>query len=373
MIRSLNFFNKVNSRPCVIFACIVCLMHVAECRDIKGRVTVDSTRPLANAIVRVQAKGESVITNTDGNGTFVLRDVNASSFVLSVMQGGRVLYRSILAADNVGTIDLSHSELDRLPKDFQPVAIWAPHQDDVFILEKTGRVLRWQEGRVEPITTVRQFATPTDINGSVHGSEVSILILCKSERNDSAVIYEYSQQGRKLHEWVTGLKGCCDVAILDLTRGAVYLLAARMGAIYRLDIGNGRIDEIAHMKNSSLTGMTFDETRQIFYTCDIEGRIYERALNGKQSTTFADVARPVGGVMFDQHTNRLYFVQNDRVRWFNLLVNGLKVPQELGSKIGRVRAFEIDDRGNVWVLHSDARVIQCFSSTGVPLRTISSE
>ena len=73
----------------------VCSVVAQPVPAIRGRVSVEGQQPLAGVVVRFEVRGQTVVTNTNKDGEFVVKGWRASQTLVSVLQGDRLLYRAI--------------------------------------------------------------------------------------------------------------------------------------------------------------------------------------------------------------------------------------------------------------------------------------
>ena len=85
---------------------LLVLAGVTYAADLSGRITVNASRPLKDAYVKIQTAGgaRTIVTRTDEAGRFSIPNLPNDKILLTVEKNGAVLYRAI------SKVESQHSE-----------------------------------------------------------------------------------------------------------------------------------------------------------------------------------------------------------------------------------------------------------------------
>jgi hypothetical protein len=77
-------------------------MQASHGANLAYRVTLNGSRPVADAYVTLQTRGaaKTIVTKTDQSGKFMVPGVNADKILMTIEKNGRVVYRGIHKVDS---------------------------------------------------------------------------------------------------------------------------------------------------------------------------------------------------------------------------------------------------------------------------------
>jgi DNA-binding beta-propeller fold protein YncE len=346
-----------------------------QCDELRGRVIVNFNRPLGNAIVKIQAPGETVVTNTDDIGDFSFQDVRPEHVVISVSQDGRLLYRAISSTKNAIAIDLIDPKLGELPADFSPIGLSAIRKDDILIVENNNRVLRFRNKQFELITMITGQAT--DISAGIIDNQETFWISIFHSA-DIHFISQYLANGRNARDFPTNLRGAFNALAVDDRSRVAYLLDGSRTLVSKLDLATGTITDIYQRYGAKgdqqLTHMTLDRKGRNLYVSDVGGGLYALDLDHRRLRSVAEGLGDIEALAVDSGLERLYCVAGSRILKLQLSGGRSKAIQFTAKgSVKNVKALAVDENGTLWVGDTGRRTLLSFSPDGALLATLASK
>jgi hypothetical protein len=286
-------FLTVNKKPSSRFLFVFLSLVPTHlwCAEVTGLITVNSSHPLSNAIVKLQAPGETIVTNTNEAGSFLFTNVKATTAVISVTQGGRLLYRAITALNKKLVIDLSDGMEASLPKDFHPAAMAGLVRGGVLIAETSGQVSRFQDGSFQSILRVGDDLTGVGA-ATINGSE-SFVIFGGRPGLPLRRMTQFSANGKivRVLPVPTGL-GPSGPLCLDGSSNIAYVSSLSSLSITSVNLETGHSEIVGELgpslQPSGVAAMSLDYKRNVLYLAGAQGGIFAFDVVKKKSTRIAN-------------------------------------------------------------------------------------
>lgn len=362
----------VNKKPLSTFLFVLlCLVPThLWCAEVTGVITVNSTHPLANAIVKLEARGETIVTNSNEAGLFLFTNVKATTAVISVTQDGRLLYRAITTLNKKLVIDLSEGMEASLPKDFYTAAMAGLVAGGVLIAETSGRVSRFQDGLFHFLLRVTDDLTGIGA-ATINGSEFFVIVGgCPGVPLSRMTQFSASGKIVRISSLPTGL-GPSGPVCLDGSSKIAYVSSRSSLLITSVNLETGQSKMVADIgtsfQPSGIAAMSLDYKRNVLYLARTVGGIFALDVVKKKTTRIADDSVRADCLAVDPASGRLYYGEGHKISKFD--VPNLSSPVEVFAEKGPLKsitAIAVDGTGAVWISDDGPIGLLSFTREGSP-------
>jgi hypothetical protein len=382
------------------FCCAVYLLSVSSLRavtDFRGTVTVDSTHPVLNAIVKLQTPEGTFITDTDTNGDFVLHDVKGSRMVLSVSLEGKLLYRDIRNFDESRLdVNLAGSKAGKIPPNFRPNGLMILGNGDLLTFESDkGRLLRIHADEAQFLGRVSDRILAVSL-GRYRGEEtVLVAVGSLPEAGHVSPIGQIEElsavNGKLIRRWQRVNLKCCSALAFDEKTDLVYLAPFGDPTVYKLDLDTRKFQAVkqigypetvpitnlpitASMLNKeSITSLILVKQNRTIYCLISDGSVQALDLDNLKATPLAMRGNSAASdaIAVDPIRKLLYTGKSNRVSKVSLAGPSPYTSEPFIQRgpLKEISQMVVDERGNIWVVDSRS-TIMCFSPTGTLLQSI---
>jgi hypothetical protein len=129
---------------CTTIIIALLTVNAASGQQLEGTVTAGGAQPLANMLVKAQAKGgvQTVVTKTDSSGHFVLSDLKTSAVLLSIERDGKLVFRTIVSLPAQSPLNISLATPISKSQNWRPADLAADEGPGVFVLDTRNSVSR---------------------------------------------------------------------------------------------------------------------------------------------------------------------------------------------------------------------------------------
>lgn len=356
-----------------LLACVL-----AYGQDLRGRVTVNKTRPLRGAVVKLELPNRTIVLTTDEKGQFEAKGATANSVLVNVLYDDQLVYRvrRSLTPGVLLEIDLTGSS--PAPEGFEPVALAAAGQDELYIADRQDRLYRYRDGQFSVIVKNQRF---NDLAaGELEGR--SAVFVCEQSGTGFSRLSWYDSEGKSKGAWQVGGAlgtGCASVA-LDIASKTVYFGIARPAAIQKLDLSSRKTAHLAELGRAlnvqELGPLAVDRANSRIFIADAPtGRILALALQGVKQSIFAHGLGEIRALAVDHKRNRLYAADVARHKIWQFDLNARSPAAKdfaSGLPMKIPQALAVDSKGVVWVGDAGTHALLAISPEGTLLFTVGS-